>query len=117
MANDVTDALSPAPLSAPVRRGHPLIAWGAIAVAVVTLAVLRWLFPSSAEAKQSDALELQGRFLVGAANLPGPKPSDLYDQAKELDIGSPGQRLRFRRPGGRTERTGGGPAAAGCLAG
>jgi membrane protease YdiL (CAAX protease family) len=90
MAIDVSDFPPPPP------RGHPLIAWVVIIVTAAALAVLRVLFQPPADVKQSDALELQGRYLVGLANLPLPSnPGELYVQAQELDKGPPAQRLRF----------------------
>jgi membrane protease YdiL (CAAX protease family) len=89
MSIDAPDAPRPAP------RGHPLIAWTVILLAVAGLFVLRLIFRPPAEAEQFDAFEIQARALVGAASL-GPKTPDIYSrQVKDLDRGSVGQRLRF----------------------
>ncbi|HVS39295.1 MAG TPA: hypothetical protein VMS17_27305, partial [Gemmataceae bacterium] len=76
-------------------RGHPLIAWIVIIAAAVGLFVLRLAFQPPAEVKESDAFEIQAHFLVGMANLPLGGGAVLYEQAKEFNKGSVGQRLRF----------------------
>ena len=88
-----TDAPDASPRPAP--RGHPLIAWTVILLAVAGLFVLQLEFHPAAEGEQFDAFEIQARWLVGAASF-GPQTPEVYSrQVKDLDRGSVGQRLRF----------------------
>jgi membrane protease YdiL (CAAX protease family) len=80
------------------NRGWPLVAWLVI-LAVVGLILWRNSLPmGESTAGWLVPMQMQGRYLVGAANsgFPGLPKADLYKQAKEtLDKGSDARRLRF----------------------
>jgi membrane protease YdiL (CAAX protease family) len=77
------------------------LAWLVIAGVVGLVIVRNALHKSSPAAAMVEGLvtiQMQGRYLVGAANLglPGANPRSLYEQARDsLDHGSYSQRLRF----------------------
>jgi membrane protease YdiL (CAAX protease family) len=84
------------PSPAPRRVGRPLLAW------LVILGVVGFVLGrnqrSAAEASQeSDSLtqEMQARYLVGLSRLTGSASKAAYDQARVLNRGPYGERLRF----------------------
>jgi hypothetical protein len=87
--------------SEPARpRGFPKIAW-----TVVVLLVLASIFLQGQKGKeqlreyqgtlQHTILDVQGQYLVAAAQVPGMQKGQLYDSAKSLNAGPPSMRLRF----------------------
>lgn len=82
------------PLPRP-RRGYPLVAWLVI-LAVVGVIVWRNGRPAvETAAEWLVPMQMQGRYLVGAADSGLPK-ADLYKQAKEtFRTDTPAKRLRF----------------------
>lgn len=92
------------PSAAPPRRGWPLLAW-LIILAVVAFILWRYETASPLEGPRYDLvnMRLQGRYLVGAAELEAHYLGDkkngremLYEQAQNsLDRGTYPQRLRF----------------------
>jgi membrane protease YdiL (CAAX protease family) len=83
----------------PGRRGYPVIAWSFILVIVAGIVVLQTIRPprGGPEIKEDTALvtmQLQARYLVGAASLLGSNPT-FYTQAQTMNVGTVDQRLRF----------------------
>jgi membrane protease YdiL (CAAX protease family) len=85
----------------PPRKGNPALAWLIIVVAIV---FLTFVLPSLRPARESSMadqetraalMELQARGILGMTQVLGQEESDLYPQAKALDRGSFGERLRF----------------------
>jgi membrane protease YdiL (CAAX protease family) len=72
----------------------PLLAWLVVAAAVAFVLARNYLTPPSGEAP-TDTAEIQGRSLVGFADLKLEPGAALYAQAKDLNRGSTAQRLRF----------------------
>ena len=96
MSTELPDAPPPAEApEAPRRapRGHPLIAWAAIAAAAAGLLAPRF-FRTPPEVKETDAFEIQARAVVGWANVAPVAPA-LYKQLQEFNEGPAGRRLRF----------------------
>jgi membrane protease YdiL (CAAX protease family) len=98
--------VSPAPYEPdrgrPHRKGWALIAWIVILPLVGFVVVAQELekrLPAGADegAEHTEEImaRMQGRYLVGARGAPGVRGEDLLDQARDLNHGSVGQRLRF----------------------
>src|SRR4051812_23044438 len=98
----MSDAMTnPPPQTAPAprpRRGWPLVAW---LVILGVVGVIVWRNSRPAEETKAEWLvpmQMQGRFLVGAANsgLPSVPRADLYKQAKQaLPRDTPAKQIRF----------------------
>jgi membrane protease YdiL (CAAX protease family) len=100
------DPISPESLPPPVvafrKKGQPLLAWVAIVALVVYVVWHNVRPPAEANAGGGDggdnaALEMQGRFLVGAAQAQqglGQSNHELASQVASLNTGPIGQRLR-----------------------
>jgi membrane protease YdiL (CAAX protease family) len=81
-------------------RGFTKTAWAIVAILV--LASIFWqiyrgekVARSPASGVQQDVLEIQGRYLVGASQVPGLPPAQLFESAKTLSRGPLSTRLRF----------------------
>lgn len=89
-------------VNAPVRRGHPVIAWLAILAMVGFVTFLQnggrkepHPLEDAGTAPQDVIMLLQSRYLVGAAALVGNQGPLYYEQAVVLNQGTVEQRLRF----------------------
>jgi membrane protease YdiL (CAAX protease family) len=89
----------------PGRQGHPLLAWLAILL-MVGLVVARQFMPAVAGEGRGESqiglmlVEMQGKYIVATADFmrqfdPKAVPGDLLEQARALNTGSFGQRVRF----------------------
>jgi membrane protease YdiL (CAAX protease family) len=83
-------------LTAPVRRGRPLLAWLVIA-GIVGFILWRAAIEAAPgrQAVELIMMEVQARNLVGLATLTGQRDANFYEQAKALNRGPYDQRLRF----------------------
>src|SRR5262245_1778373 len=95
------DRLEP-PAEVPPRKGAALLAW--VVILGVVTAVVWWQNrrpardPAEAPAERLSGLgglKVQGRYLVGAASLYPSQREKFYKEARALDRGPVGQRLRF----------------------
>ena len=99
------EATSPQPptfrSSPPRPKGWALPAWLVICATCLFTIVMQHRMPSSAETGTEDQvgltlMQMQGKYIVGAARLVPPNTPVLYGQAKRLlNIGTVGQRQRF----------------------
>ena len=99
------EATSPQPPtsrpSPPRPKGWALPAWLVITATCLFTIVMQHRMPSSAETGTEDQvgltlMQMQGKYIVGAARLVPPNTPVLYGQAKRLlNIGTVGQRQRF----------------------
>lgn len=85
--------------AAPRRRGRPLLAWAVILLTVVATVGLRLLGPvkggpPATERASMLLVQMQARYLLGAARWLGQKSAALDAQVKALNTGPIGQRLR-----------------------
>jgi membrane protease YdiL (CAAX protease family) len=92
MSTEFTDERPPPP---PPRRGRPLIAWLVIAAAVGFVLFRNYSTPSGGAGASEDAIELQGRSLVGEVEIRLASGAAMYQQAQALNRGPTAQRLRF----------------------
>jgi len=89
------------PVVAPFRRGRPGLAWLVIVACVVTATWMQMRRPArtaAIEAADDDGLvvmQVQGRYLVGVAEILKQSGHDPAAQAVPLNTGGPGQRLRY----------------------
>src|SRR5262249_15898562 len=93
-------ALSEQPsLSLPPKRGHPLLAWIVITLAVIVavgLQILGARFQTEKERAHLWAVQLQGRAVVAPVQHLGRSPGVASQQIQdELHRGPPAQRLRY----------------------
>jgi membrane protease YdiL (CAAX protease family) len=85
---------------APSPDGHPLVAWLVILTLVaLTIVVQRGpekaIDPAAADELQRSILEIQGKYLVAAAQTPAMQKTQLYQSVQSLDSGPVVQRLAF----------------------
>lgn len=85
---------------APSPAGHPLLAWLVI-LALVALTIIaqrgpeKAIDPAAVDELQRSILEIQGKYLVAAAQTPAMQKSQLYQSVQSLDSGPLAQRLTF----------------------
>ncbi len=85
---------------APSPPGRPLIAWLVI-VSLVALTITaqrgpgKAIDPAAVDDLQRSILEIQGKYLVAAAQTPAMQKSELYQSVQSLDTGPLVQRLAF----------------------
>jgi membrane protease YdiL (CAAX protease family) len=112
MSEIIPAADLPPPPAPPPRKGRPVLAWLVIVGVIVFLQWRNREAPAALlETLDLVTMQMQARYLVGAANLPVPggKPQELYKQAETtLNRGGYGQRLRFAAVAGELA----GPAKA-----
>jgi membrane protease YdiL (CAAX protease family) len=85
---------------APRPRGHPVIAWLAIVLLVGIAVVLTDARPASKDPQGKNhvallLMQMQGRYIVGAASLLGHSDPSFYRQVQALNVGPVPERLRF----------------------
>jgi membrane protease YdiL (CAAX protease family) len=87
----------PEPPSPPAGKGRPLLAWAVILLAAGYAAYRQASLPTAArEGLELVTFQLQARFLVGFATLPGQSPAAIYEQSSgQLNRGPYAQRLHF----------------------
>jgi len=85
----------------PRSKGYAGIAW-AVATVLVLVSILVQDEPAenntgsnSQDRVQQSALELQGKYLVAASQIPGMQNERLFENSKSLDTGPQSARLRF----------------------
>ncbi|MFB3130461.1 MAG: hypothetical protein ACE1Y7_12320, partial [Lysobacteraceae bacterium] len=97
------EATSPQPPrpSPPRPKGQALLAWLVIIAMCLLIVVIPRLLGSSTDSEKDDPvgltlMQMQGKYIVGAARLFPRNAETLYDQAEVLlNIGTVGQRQRF----------------------
>ena len=97
------EATSPQPPrpSPPRPKGQALLAWLVIIAMCLLIVVIPRLLVSSTDSEKDDPvgltlMQMQGKYIVGAARLFPRNAETLYDQAEVLlNIGTVGQRQRF----------------------
>ena len=84
----------------PVPSGHPIMAWTMILALVLLIVFVPGGEPEAPDPVAGDrigrkVMEIQGKYLVGAAEMPGVGGAQLFQQAQTLNTGRIDNRLRF----------------------
>jgi len=97
MSDPVTAVYESSPDRPPAgKKGHPLVAWLVIGL-VIAFVLVRYAVSATDARERSDymLLELQGRYVVGVADLLGQHGESFYQQIKSPNSRDPKQQLRL----------------------